>query len=235
MAYRDVIQADSPIHWWRFRGGSALVADEGSTGILADAGMTGASQALAFFNSYSGIAADGGSYGLAAGNQLFAIATDALQSLNIPVPPLSFEAWLYVAGFNNTTSNSGIIGFGPTGDMVGMQSNPTGFPVITGQGPAATPFLRPGRGWTHFGFVVTSTAVTYYVNGVLGGTGANTFPSAPRMGMQVGSTGTASFPLYVCEVAAYQGGLTAAQFAAHFAAADTLRRPMWKSQINGVC
>lgn len=200
-----------------------------------DGYYTGSAVPQPTFQSYSGIASDGGSYGLVGGNLIRAIGTDSFQSVNVPTAPWSFEIWLWIAGYSDTTSTTAVCGFGAASELVAMSFNSSGFPVVTGQGAFATAYLAPGTGWKHFGFTVSSTTVGVFVNGVSVSSGAHTFPSAPRMGMQVGPGQATGTPLYVCEAAAYPRLLTATDFARHHNAADQLVKPRWRAQLNGTC
>ena len=240
MSYSSVIAGDSPTNWWRFRPEASSIARNHLPSKPSLANITTAGS-FSTPQSYTGIAADGGSY---------LIHPDDKFDGGVPcfvVPcigvPYSAEIWTYTTlAVWNTTGNAAMWGAGANSTMAAVSFNGTGFPVwgTTGSGacsghPATSAVLQVGA-WVHQVITMAGTTAHYFINGVLNDSCTFTASNPAAFdGGHVGSGTGTGIAFFACEFATYGVALSSTQVAAHYAAADTLAPPRWTQGLGSAC
>ena len=239
MSYDSVIAADSPAAWWKLAdaAGSSTAADSSGNG------WTGTPTAGVTFGSPS-YAVPGDTSAVFSGTADVATAFNPAYAAGV-----SLEAWInfngtFPAGNPRALANAHTdFSFAPDYakgfELVAADSTHSGSPVAWfGNGTVAAGAVfgvaLPASGWSHIVATWDGTTIRTYVNAVSYGI-ASLSGSLPA-----GSTGTALAcnPAYagdyltgsLAECAVYSYVLTAAQIAAHYAAA-TLPGLLWAAVI----
>ncbi len=217
-SYAAVVGADAPVHWWRCADpAGGFLHDVGSGPQRALTAVGGVAQL-----AYTGPASDGGSVWMDANFAAWHVSGDLTSS------PRTVEGWVWL----HTFKSGGQVLFG---HYANMQTNAAGQVLWASVGANVTaPAVLTEQAWHHLvGTYGPISGAQLYIDGVSvanAAYGAADLPTthAPTIGMS--ESATLFSAANIAEVATYNRELTAAQVAAHFAAADSRSlRPVSRS------
>lgn len=207
MTYSEEVLADSPLHYWRLsEPGGLSIRDLGSSpqNMYVNSGAP--------LLGYSGPNTDGGSCYFN-GSSYFQSAAQETQA-----PSLTVEAWIFQAAPPAGDSYA----FSVANFKIGTQSS-TEYELgsVTGTALVSTTVVSAAS-WHHLVLLVSSTALTLYLDGAFVTNLAHVSSSQTDYDYVGAGPGGGNMKGWAAECALYPSVLSAGRISAHFGAADQI-------------